>query len=289
MTPKTAKQIATENLAKPDLRAYIDDQLSKLHDEKIASVMRGEYKEEVPVLCGDGRQELRPKDRNKKGNNIMNNNQLLIKERIQTIFSILGRYDKAVTVYGTEKVEISAQPWNEAEKARRLSTTAETLRGAVQRCYDDISKELEVIKKTAIAMENAFELTPELNAAIALVSAVGDKLPRDTRQNLVASFVGQKQALVALCSIFEARGVETGEVKRYIFDAGLRCEALEETAYRLVSQSGSNIGVVLSLVKELEAFAKLEGVELTSKFTSENANAYLTARMRESMGLPVAL
>lgn len=67
-SPKTAKQIGSENLAKPDLRAYIDAQLAKLHSAKIAdaqevleyltSVMRGEHTEQVLMLVGDGIQTV---------------------------------------------------------------------------------------------------------------------------------------------------------------------------------------------------------------------------------------
>lgn len=69
---KTARQMGSENLAKPDIKAYIESQLAQLHSEKIAdagevleyltSVMRGEYTEEVPLLCGDGCQELTAKE-----------------------------------------------------------------------------------------------------------------------------------------------------------------------------------------------------------------------------------
>lgn len=69
---KTAYAIGNENLNKPELRAYIDEQLAKMHTSKIAdaeevmnyltAVMRGEHTEEVPVLCGDGCQELVPKE-----------------------------------------------------------------------------------------------------------------------------------------------------------------------------------------------------------------------------------
>lgn len=69
---KTAKQTGSENLSKPDLRAYIDTELDKIHSAKIAdaeevmkyltSVMRGEHTEEVPVFCGEGCQELTPKE-----------------------------------------------------------------------------------------------------------------------------------------------------------------------------------------------------------------------------------
>lgn len=65
---KTAKQIGTENLAKPDLRAYIDQRLEEMQSKTIASatevmqyltsVMRGESKSSVLALCGDGCQEV---------------------------------------------------------------------------------------------------------------------------------------------------------------------------------------------------------------------------------------
>lgn len=71
-SPKTAYSIGNENLNKPELKAYIDEQLAKIHSAKIAdaeevmkyltSVMRGEHTEEIPILCGDGCQELTQKE-----------------------------------------------------------------------------------------------------------------------------------------------------------------------------------------------------------------------------------
>lgn len=65
---KTAKQTGSENLAKLDLRAYIDEQLAKIHSAKIAdaeevmkyltSVMRGEHTEQVLKLVGEGVQTV---------------------------------------------------------------------------------------------------------------------------------------------------------------------------------------------------------------------------------------
>ena len=67
-SPKTTKQIATENLSKPNVKAYIDGQLAQLHSSKIAdaeevlryltSVMRGEHTEQVLKLAGDGFQTI---------------------------------------------------------------------------------------------------------------------------------------------------------------------------------------------------------------------------------------
>lgn len=67
-SPKTAKNIGNENLTKPDLKAYIDEQLEILHSEKIAtadevlqyltSIMRGEHKEQTLKFIGEGVQKI---------------------------------------------------------------------------------------------------------------------------------------------------------------------------------------------------------------------------------------
>lgn len=67
-SPKTAKQIGQENLTKPDLKSYIDEQLERIHNEKTAdaqevleyltSVMRGEHTEQVLKLIGEGVQTI---------------------------------------------------------------------------------------------------------------------------------------------------------------------------------------------------------------------------------------
>ena len=67
-SPKTAKQIGQENLTKPDLKKYIDEQLEQIHSEKTAdaqevleyltAVMRGEHTEQVLKLIGEGVQTV---------------------------------------------------------------------------------------------------------------------------------------------------------------------------------------------------------------------------------------
>ena len=61
---KTAKQIGQENLTKPDLKKYINEQLEKISSEKIAdakevmeyltTVLRGESQSEIVVIEGTG-------------------------------------------------------------------------------------------------------------------------------------------------------------------------------------------------------------------------------------------
>ncbi len=65
---KTAYSIGNENLKKPELKAYIDEQLERLHNEKTAdskevleyltAVMRGEHREQTLQLIGEGVQKI---------------------------------------------------------------------------------------------------------------------------------------------------------------------------------------------------------------------------------------
>ena len=68
---KTAYSIGIENLRKPEIKAYLDEKLAKMHDERTAdakevmeyltSVMRGESEAEIVVVegIGDGASEAR--------------------------------------------------------------------------------------------------------------------------------------------------------------------------------------------------------------------------------------
>ena len=97
---KTAKTIGNENLTKPDLKAYIDSELEKMHSAAIADaeevmeylsrVLRGEETEETPIMTKDGSQKLIDK-------------RLSAKDRIKA-GELLGKR------YGmfTEKVDVNA-------------------------------------------------------------------------------------------------------------------------------------------------------------------------------------
>lgn len=65
---KTAKQIGTENLAKPVLKSYIDEQLEIMHNDRqadaaevlefLTAVMRGEHTEQTLIGMGEGAQGI---------------------------------------------------------------------------------------------------------------------------------------------------------------------------------------------------------------------------------------
>jgi len=67
-SPKTAYSIGEENLKKPELKTYIDEQLEQIHNEKTAdaqevieyltAVMRGQHTEQTLQLIGEGVQKI---------------------------------------------------------------------------------------------------------------------------------------------------------------------------------------------------------------------------------------
>ena len=67
-SPKTAYSIGEENLKKPELKTYIEQQLERIHNEKTAdaqevleyltAVMRGEHTEQTLQLIGEGVQKI---------------------------------------------------------------------------------------------------------------------------------------------------------------------------------------------------------------------------------------
>lgn len=71
-SPKTAYSQGQRLLKHVEVKAYIAEQLDKLHSAKTAdaqevietltAIMRGEVTEEVPLLCGEGCQELADKN-----------------------------------------------------------------------------------------------------------------------------------------------------------------------------------------------------------------------------------
>ena len=98
---KTARAVGQRLLTNVDIKKYIDQQLQKLKTEKIAdaqevleyltSVMRGEQKEQVALLTGEGVQNLVQKD-------------VSAKDRLKAAELIGKRY-----ALFTEKVELQGE------------------------------------------------------------------------------------------------------------------------------------------------------------------------------------
>lgn len=114
-TPKYADKRAYELLDKPLIKAYIDEELKKIEDEKIAdakevmqyltSVMRNEVTEEVVVVEGEGdgcssavvvKKDMSAKDRNKAAE-LLGKRYRLFVDKVET--------DVNATVDSTQKLD----------------------------------------------------------------------------------------------------------------------------------------------------------------------------------------
>jgi len=216
----------------------------------------------------------------------MNDYQEKLKSDIQRIFSILGKQASNIKAYHDEIAKITPLPFIEQEKEKMRNKAEASLYQASRAVYEDIQKQLDSIRSTAISMETEFQITPDLQAAIALVSAAGDKLDYETRNNLVKSFVGRKQALIALQSMFVAQGIENQEIKRFVFNAEAACDELDKNASWIAVQPGKNMVQIMEFSKLLENFAELEGAELSVKISDfVDTDAYYMGLARAASGL----
>lgn len=218
----------------------------------------------------------------------MNDYQEKIKSYITLIFTRIGRQADNIKTYQNELAKIVPLPYIEEEKERMRSNAQATVRQATQSVYEDIQKQLDVVRATALAMESEFEITPDLQAAINLVSAAGKNLPFETRQNLVNSFAGRKQALIALQALFAANSIDESEAKKYIFDAATWCNKLDDAAFQLTVQPGKSVLTLVEFGQMLTEFAGLEGAELTVDISNYvDMDAYYLGLTRAASGLPL--
>jgi len=108
----------------------------------------------------------------------------------------------------------------------------------------------------------------------------------ETRNNLVKAFIGRKQALIALQSMFVAQGIENQEIKKFIFNAETACDELDKNASWIAVQPGKNMVQITEFSKLLENFAELEGTELSIKISDfVDTDAHYMGLARAASGL----
>lgn len=218
----------------------------------------------------------------------MNDNQTKLKSYITLIFTDIGRQADNIKTYQNELSKIVPLPYVEQEKEKMRNKAQAAFYQASRTVYEDIQKQLDIVRATALAMESEFEITPDLQAAINLVSATGKNLQHETRQNLVNSFIGRKQALIALQALFAANSIDESEAKKYIFDAATWCDSLDQEAQQLAVQPGKNVNQIVHFGELLKEFAELEGAELSVKISDfVDMDAYYMGLTRAASGLPL--
>ena len=220
----------------------------------------------------------------------MNNNQKAIKDSAQSIFSELALFSNAVTDFQKKAREISKEEYltNEGIEAKTNEAKAYLVKRAVE-LSSSISLSLATIRKAAMAMEESFVISPELQAAIALTGAAGEKLDDETRDRMWKQFIGDSNALRSLKALFESKGMYTKEMEKYIFSAESWCDELESLAIDFKIQPGTNLNQAVTFGRKLEKFCELEGVELDKPFiqylNAEDYSQFYTEQLRTAFGI----
>lgn len=220
----------------------------------------------------------------------MNNNQKTIKDSAQGIFSELALFSNAVTDFQKKAREIAKEEYLAEEGIAAKTNEAKAY--LVKRAGElsaSISLSLATIRKAAMAMEESFAISPELQAAIALTSAAGEKLDAETRDRMWKQFIGDSNALRSLKALFESKGMYTKEMEKYIFSAESWCDELESLAIDFKIQPGTNLNQAVTFGRKLEKFCELEGVELDKPFiqylNAEDYSQFYTEQLRTAFGI----
>ena len=220
----------------------------------------------------------------------MNNNQKTIKDSAQSIFSELALFSNAVTDFQKKAREISKEEYltNEGIEAKTNEAKAYLVKRAVE-LSTSISLGLATIRKAAMAMEESFVISPELQAAITLTSAAGEKLDNSARDRMWKQFIGDNNALRSLKALFESKGMYTKEMEKYIFSAEEQCNDLESSALDFKIQPGTNLNQAVTFGQKLEKFCELEGVELDKPFiqylNADDYSQFYTEQLRTAFGI----
>lgn len=220
----------------------------------------------------------------------MNNNQKAIKDSAQSIFSELALFSNAVTDFQKKAREISKEEYltNEGIEAKTNEAKAYLVKRAVE-LSSSISLSLATIRKAAMAMEESFVISPELQAAITLTSAAGEKLDTSARDRMWKQFIGDNNALRSLKALFDSKGMYTKEMEKYIFNAEDQCNDLESSVLDFKIQPGTNLNQTVAFGQKLEKFCELEGVELDKPFiqylNAEDYSQFYTEQLRTAFGI----
>lgn len=220
----------------------------------------------------------------------MNNNQKTIKDSAQSIFSELALFSNAVTDFQKKAQEIAKEEYltNEGIEAKTNEAKAYLVKRAVE-LSTSISLSLATIRNAAMAMEESFVISPELQAAITLTSAAGEKLDASARDRMWKQFIGDNNALRSLKALFESKGMYTKEMEKYIFSAEEQCNDLESSALDFKIQPGTNLNQTVTFGRKLEKFCELEGVELDKPFiqylNAEDYSQFYTEQLRTAFGI----
>ena len=225
----------------------------------------------------------------------MNVNQITIKKNMEEVYAGMLRYLPQINVYRESRKSAEqrfSSEFAEAEKRRAL----EQLKASAQATQEAFLRNLDNICGAAKNLEHQ-PVLDEIMPVLTLLGSSGDKLPDEMKREMLRPFIGNKQALIALRAAFEnhnlsvLKSANSKEGSKdwfdsYIFDAQIKCDALRDKVYAVFYNPAESAFPLLDLWREIENFAKLEGVELAVNVEADEiAEQFLNERFRVASGL----
>lgn len=224
-----------------------------------------------------------------RANQIIKDNQHEIDTSCQLCFYALDKCSERMKEFSAEERRIAATLYVQEEKERMVKRAADVLRAEVQKDYEEIKGNLEIMRKAAAEMDAVLDVGPYFQNALSVVKALGKDMPEKSITALVAQFKGQNHALVLLKAAMESEGIVSTEhyFKDLIFNADSTMDQLDELAYRLAVQPDQ--WTLCCFGNELEKFAQSLGVKLSKRFRDiVDTSEALNQQIRAAAGLGTA-
>lgn len=224
-------------------------------------------------------------------NQIIIDNRHKIDTACQLCFRALDKYSKAMDAFQEEKHKIEAQPYVQEEQERLIAQAADKLHNTVSAYCVQIKNAVATIRDASSEMAEQLDIGEELQNALSVVKALGDKMPASIGTDLAEMFKGQRNALLMLKAAFSAAGIYTATAvfDELIANASRNLIELEAQTDRLAESTGTDMLAAYRLGQALEALAESMGVDLTQRFGDIvfDVEKMRTAATRAAMGLPV--
>lgn len=214
-----------------------------------------------------------------------------IKSSIISIHKVLKTQLEAVVRYKKNVSELTASDqYNSDYISRRIHELTQDLEAYAQKDMNSLETFLDKILRDSEDNASVFSMDdPKLQAAIQLINTVGGGIDYETSENMVKTFIGNQQSLIMLRSLFQAKEIDTKEVKKYIFLPEDKINDMRALVWAITSDVGSSMINIVKLSQKLKEYATLNGIELSEADTNigMNYDDFYTTYARAAMGLPI--
>ena len=211
------------------------------------------------------------------------------KKEIEGILSHVQNIAQKATEFNNQKGNILKNK-DYSQDAQNRYTYQLTEKFKEDRRSDElqIERHLDSIAKIESENEQIYDFADtDLQGAISLIKATNGKPSLDTCKNMVDTFKGYKQALIMLCDVFVAYGIDVNYLKKHILDVAEVVESIKTDLALMPENVAEYAGQLQHICDRLFNLAECLGIKLTDseKDTKLDLDEYYNSLVRGSMGI----